>query len=557
MTNQSRPVRRGPALIALLAILSLSYLGAGMALSAQTSGFNASEGSHIGGSTNFDTMWADSTRHRWMMTNYGSSDIAVSSWVCGASPGCIPFSGATASYTIYPETQLTFPLSTVGPGLPLISGTWNGTTSGVPQWGGGAGLNANQTFTLDLQTGLPPCCALALASEVPNDTTTGMGTVANKLARISTAGATKTLASDPSSNQTYVVATGAGTSANAQLAVAGQVSCIMDGPASGTEGQYVVASNNTDGDCSATATPAIGAWIVGQMISNSTASNTPALILARPGYRALSSSILGSVTTGSLVAATSLSTTNATYELATVSGSPSSGLAQWDGNGNIKDSGLVEANVLTLASPATGAVLTGITGSQAVNAIAPGTIGYPLASAGSGVQPTYQRQLITAFPSTDTITTAGTFVATLSIPGGVLAAGSVIEIRAHGVYTTPSSGNAVFALQINAGGTPGICPASSNNIPLSSSSVITNGYWDTTCTIQMTSAANSAITWGQYDAALAGGSSPQFRMFNNATSTGVVTYTTGSAQTVSLQETATLISGQSFTLQALYAKVIY
>src|SRR5579859_7623493 len=218
MTDRSRVIRRGPALTALLATLSLSYLGTGMVLSAQTtSGFNASEGSHIAGSLNFDTMWADSTRHRWMMNNYAaSSDIAVSSWVCGVSPGCIPFSNATASYTIYPETQLTFPASTAGPGLPLISGTWNGTTSGVPQWGGGSGLNANQTFALDLQTGTAGgCCALALGTEVVNDTSTGGGTVLNKLAKLivpasGTVATAKQATISDTSIPTYIVVYGAG-----------------------------------------------------------------------------------------------------------------------------------------------------------------------------------------------------------------------------------------------------------------------------------------------------------------------------------------------------------
>jgi len=550
MTDRSRVIRRGPALTALLAMLSLSYLRTGMVLSAQTtSGFNASEGSHISGTANFDTLWADSTRHRWMMNNNAaSSDIPVSSWVCQLSPGCIPFSASSATYTIYPETQLTFP--TGGPGLPLLSGN-GGTNPGVPQWGGGTGLNANQTFALDLQTLVTgSCCALALATEVANDTS--VGTYVNQLAAIASTGAQGVGTSGFSFSSfvpyyivVYEPSSGLNKSGNAQLALDGQALCTMDSTLSSTQGLYVVASSTTKGDCAvSTSAPSFGTWIIGTMISSSTSVGNTSWVLVHPSYRAF-----GGITGLSNANGTSLATTTAP------SGLTSGDLASWDSNKNATDSNIAAANVLTLNAPATGTILSG-NGTQTPNAIATGTYGFPLASAGSSAQPSYQRQLITSIPSSDTLTAAGTFATTLSIPGGLLAAGSVIEIRAHGVYSTPSSGTAVFALQINAGGTSGICPASSN-ITLSTSSSISNGYWDTACTIQITNAANSAIAWGQYDVALAGGSSAQFRMFNNATSTGVVTYTTGSAQTVSLQETATLISGQSVTLQALYAKVIY
>jgi hypothetical protein len=551
MTNRFQPSRSGLTITILLVISSMAYLETGTVVVAQTatSGFKASQAGQIGGAAGYDTIWADGTAHRWMMTNENSSSIFVAAWPCLVA-GCIPYAGAANTYGVYPESQLLFPVSGGSPvlGLPLLSG------NNAPQWGGGTG--GTGVVALDLQTG--SSLALALASEVPNDTSTG--TVVNKLARISTTGAIKALHTDPTSNQTYVVATGAGTSAtvNAQLALAGEVSCIMDSPVSSTAGMYVVASTTstaTDGMCSATATPTIGAWIVGQMISNSTVYNTPALILARPGYRALSSSILGSGT--SLVAATSLSTTSSSAELATVSGSPSSGVAQWDGSGNIKDSGIVAANILTLNAPATGAILSGAA-TQTPNTIATGTYGFPLASAGSGIQPTYQRQLITAIPSSDVTCTGpctpSAFATTLSIPANVLAVGSVLEIHVHGIYLTTGTSSPVFALAISSGGSsPVACPASST---ISSIGVSQTGYWDAVCYIQVntTGGSGSAIAWGSYTSAPAGGSGGSTKNFTN---TGAITYVTNVAETISVQETATTVTGQTFTLQSLYARVIY
>lgn len=152
------------AVIPLTAQMTVSNTG-----SAGSSGFNANEGSSIAscgggtgcGSVHTDSMWADSSIHRWVMQNNGgATNFLVSAWPCN-STGCIPMSGpqsGTTSY--YPEMQLSFP--TGGPGLPLISGTVS-SGIGYPQWGGGVGGGSSQVFALDLQTGnTGNCCALAL-----------------------------------------------------------------------------------------------------------------------------------------------------------------------------------------------------------------------------------------------------------------------------------------------------------------------------------------------------------------------------------------------------------
>jgi hypothetical protein len=166
------------ASIPLAAQMTVSNTG-----STGSSGFNATEGTAIsssGGSSGTDSMWADSSIHRWVMSNHGNANVLVSAWPC-SSQGCIPMSGPVSA-TYYPETPLAFPSG--GPGLPLISGALT-SGAGYPQWGGGVGGGSNQVYALDLQTGTTS--ALALASEVANDTS--IGTYANQLAVIASTGA--------------------------------------------------------------------------------------------------------------------------------------------------------------------------------------------------------------------------------------------------------------------------------------------------------------------------------------------------------------------------------
>ncbi|MGC1371903.1 MAG: hypothetical protein WA824_07185, partial [Candidatus Sulfotelmatobacter sp.] len=82
---------------------------------AQGSGLNSVEGNTIascnGGSCGSatDTLWADSTVHRWRMLNDTTtgSPLVVAQWACSVSPGCIMYSASSASSTVYPETALT------------------------------------------------------------------------------------------------------------------------------------------------------------------------------------------------------------------------------------------------------------------------------------------------------------------------------------------------------------------------------------------------------------------------------------------------------------------
>jgi hypothetical protein len=293
-------------LATLFAILSLIYLGSGTSLSAQIgSGLNATEtGTAIGGSTATDTLYADTTNQRWLMTNHNSGPYPVAAWPC-TTEGCIVIGGTSQVGSYWTEQQLVF---TNAPGVPLLQG------SAIPQWGG---TNASTAISLDLQN-------WALVSEVGNTTP---ATVVNLLAKIGTSGATKAGTGD-TAIPTYIVAAGAGTSGTAQLVLAGQVNCVMENTVASSEGLYAIASTVTAGDCKAVSLSSIpfGTWIVGQVISASTTAASNALILVRPGYRELSTITGLSDTSGSpTTLATASGTVNNTHP------------AAWNSTGDLVD----------------------------------------------------------------------------------------------------------------------------------------------------------------------------------------------------------------------------
>ena len=344
MINHSRSSRNGPALRTLLAIFSLACIASALPLAAQTivgSGINAQEGGQIApismSGQYTDSLWADSGNQRWMMGFHGVTGnyLPVAAWPC-LTQGCMVYAGTPQVGSGYwTETGLQFPSNGGLYGLPLLSG------STVPQWGGGTGGTA--VVALDLQTGTK---ALALASEVPNDSTTGTGSSPNKLAKITTTGAIILASTDLPSTPSYIVVAGNGTSGNAQLAIDGEALCTFDTTVpSGSRGNYVVAaSGSTAGDCSGTTYASLsqvpfGTWIIGQL--NTTfmiAANTTGLVLVHPGYRSL-----GPIT--------SLSTTSSATILATAATSlgtatPGS-LLTADGSGNVQASSTAISTVTT------------------------------------------------------------------------------------------------------------------------------------------------------------------------------------------------------------------
>jgi hypothetical protein len=292
----------------MLALIGLVGFGAAQ------NGVTATESGTITGSTTFDALWADSADQRWKVNNHGVGAVDMAVWPCTTSTflGGIVFAGnPPLGSSINTETCLQLVGTT--PGVPLLS---NGATA--PQWGGSL---------LDLQ-------GWTLASEIPNDTTTG--TVINTLAKVTLTGAVQAGTTD-TMIPTYIVVAGAGhgVGTKAQLAVSGQASCIMDATiTSGAIGWPVFESTATGkgGDCS-TSSPStlpLGVWIVGYMAQDSTTVSVAANVIASSGGRATAQSF--SNPTGS--------------ELLTASGTLTSGhVPKFNASGDVIDSGAVDADL--------------------------------------------------------------------------------------------------------------------------------------------------------------------------------------------------------------------
>ncbi len=186
---------------------------------------------------------------------------------------------------------------------------------------------------------------------------------------------------------------------------------------------------------------------------------------------------------------------------------------------------------------------------------AAGTAGVPLKGSGSSAAPSFQSDNTCASTSTsDQITAAGAFATTCSVPATNLAVGAVIEVYIHGVWTTTATSSPKLNFEVNAGGTTGECPAASTAVALTASQ--TNGVFDGTCRIVIvtTGSSGTAIAGGNVqveNGAGAGGIPPEG--FNNAST---VVYNTTISETVSVQETTAMVSGQTMNLQSLIVRVI-
>src|SRR5208282_1541263 len=128
--------------------------------------------------------------------------------------------------------------------------------------------------------------------------------------------------------------------------------------------------------------------------------------------------------------------------------------------------------------------------------------------------------------SSDQISAAGAFATTASINSTCMAVGTLITIRAHGVFTTTSTSSPKFGFEINAGGTTGICPVPTTvPTPLTS---LTSAFWDAVCYIQIntTGSPGTAVAWGDYRYVSSNSTDllgSQTQAFSNQ-STGTVSY---------------------------------
>jgi hypothetical protein len=184
----------------------------------------------------------------------------------------------------------------------------------------------------------------------------------------------------------------------------------------------------------------------------------------------------------------------------------------------------------------------------------PGAAGVPLKGSGSSAAPTFQSDNTCASTSTsDQITAAGAFATTCSVPATNLAVGAVIEVYIHGVWTTTATSSPKLNFEVNAGGTTGLCPAATTAVALTASQ--TNGVFDGTCRIVIvtTGSSGTAIAGGfiQVENGAGAGGIPS-QGFNSAST---VVYNTTISETVSVQETTAMVSGQTMNLQSLIVRV--
>lgn len=120
-----------------------------------------------------------------------------------------------------------------------------------------------------------------ISQQSPNDPA---GTTLNLLMKLTPTGAIVAGTSD-TAIPVYIVTAGAGTTGNAEYAIAGQAPCTMDATLSNTEGFYVIASTTTGGRCHAqSAKPSGGIYLVGMMVSTSTTSGAVATVQVQGGF---------------------------------------------------------------------------------------------------------------------------------------------------------------------------------------------------------------------------------------------------------------------------------
>src|SRR5437899_6072259 len=237
---------------------------------------------------------------------------------------------------------------------PTITGTPTGSaTTGT----GNVVLATSPTITTPTLSGalggnLDLGTTNATLFEIANDTTTG--TTVNKLAKLTGAPSTVVIAATSDTKGIVgVVVSGAGTTGNARIAMAGVASCVFDNAT--TAGDYVTISSATAGDChDAGSTRPGSGQILGLVLSTNGISATPRAISIFPsenvGIPAAAADLSNGTTgTGAVVLATSPTITtptisNPTISNPTITGTPTGSATTGTGN-------VVLATSPTIATP--------------------------------------------------------------------------------------------------------------------------------------------------------------------------------------------------------------
>ncbi len=166
---------------------------------------------------------------------------------------------------------------------------------------------------------------------------------------------------------------------------------------------------------------------------------------------------------------------------------------------------------------------------------------YPSASAAATAP------LCSLFPASDTISAAGAFSTACAVPGGSLSAGSILDIEAHIDFNTNTTSSPLENFQINAGGTTGVC-VHTGNTTLGISNANTGINLGCFIQVHSTGAPGTADAWGydQPGSNPTGGGEGTGHMYELGGS--LASFTTTTSQNITIQETATLVSGQTFQL---------
>jgi hypothetical protein len=182
---------RVPVTRMMFVLLLVGLTWVGMATAQVSSGLNSAEGPQINGcdglntsgcgTTATDTFWADSSVQRWRMNNHTvSSPMIVAQWPC-VNGGCIPYSAATATSGVYPETAL--PIGAQNSFLQVSSSTlpnWSAYTlpssmstcaSGNPLLSNGTNVVCGSTISAGLKLPTSASYTSTVNGQIGYDTT--------------------------------------------------------------------------------------------------------------------------------------------------------------------------------------------------------------------------------------------------------------------------------------------------------------------------------------------------------------------------------------------------
>ncbi len=172
-------------------------------------------------------------------------------------------------------------LQAIGSGSIIANGTNLYINTALPLTGGGV-------FNSNLNLACPTCVSTNTANTYtagPQDLNSNpltvqignasSGTANHLLAKLTSSGATTLLTTD-TTVPAYIVNSGAGTSGNAKLAVAGQQVCTMDATTLNSEGWYVIASVTNAGYCHPQSAIPASTFVIGTLALNGSSAGSPA-----------------------------------------------------------------------------------------------------------------------------------------------------------------------------------------------------------------------------------------------------------------------------------------